>query len=394
MCHNASYFLQYELIMSFSSRKIIEQFPTERLKRFSFPIRPFFTLGSFVFFTTMFFLGALPLAWAIVFTAAFAFDDLPLTPFIRLLRAANNLYHHRKQLKSIITMLCITLGALVGGFLAYFYFIHQPLFMFGMAFFVFGTGCSPIWIFLGGVIGAIIADITKQITPLFGITVGFSLGFMIGFSLPITFISPVVSAVFIASVSCAFLGSVIAKEGLRLYYYLRYGHSNADGYYLDRTPEKQAAFIANQANQLHVSIDTFKRLTTYCMAKIKMIKTEASLMHAITSTNLSNPWAIFYWLWDEFTLKQHYQTNAYKDIYHRLMAETLNSENVEAVKELLKNSTSIEKKDTVCRPAWPYIFSGERQHHLKARTFFHQCNLIDSGGIQADLIEPFLASPQ
>ena len=113
-------------------------------------------------------------------------------------------------------------------------------------------------------------------------------------------------------------------------------------------------------------------------------------MHAIKETSLSNPFATIIWCWEEFTLKRNYQTNAYKDIYHGLMAKETTSETVKTVKALLKDSKPSLKDNKKERPSYPYIFSNGRQSDLQARTFFHQCNLADGGGISEDLLEPFL----
>ncbi|MDF1647046.1 MAG: hypothetical protein P1U61_08745 [Legionellaceae bacterium] len=377
--------------MSSDHQKITARYSTEKHKRFFFPIRPLFTLGSSAFFGTLFLLSLLPATWAIIFTAAFAFDDLPLAPFIKLIRAVNNLSHGRKKLKSIVMITCISLATLIGGPLAFFILIHNPVFMLGMATFVFGTGCSPIWIFLGGIAGMMIADQSQKITPLLGISAGFSMGFLIGFSLPVAIIPPIISAIFISSITCAFIGSVIAKQSLRFYFYCKYGHSNADGYNMDRSPEEQHIFITKQAQKFNVSTEAFKKLTEHCKTKIAHIKEETSLLQAIKETRFSNPFAILTWCWDEFTLKRNHQTNAYKDIYHGLMTDHTTPENLKTINALLNDSRPSSGHTQKKHPNYPYLFSGERQSDLQARTFFHQTNLADTGGVSEDLIEPFLS---
>ncbi len=376
--------------MSSEHQKIIKRYPTEKHKRFFFPIRPLFTLGSGLFFGALFLAGLMPGAWAIIFTAAFAFDDLPLAPFIKLIRAANNLASGRKKLKSIVMITTILLSALAGGLIAFLFLIHNPTFMFGIGAFLFGTGCSPIWIFMGGVLGAIFADLTGKVTPLFGIAVGFSIGFIIGFCLPATAIPMAVSAIFIASVSAAFIGSVLAKQALRFYHYCRYGHSNADGYNMDCTPEEQEAFVAAQAQKFNVSKEAFQALIDHCKAKVTEIKEKASFTHAVKETSWSNPFETVTWCWDEFTLKRNYSTNAYKDIYHGLMARETTPETIQEVKILLKASKPSEYDTHKERPSCPWAFTSTRQSNLQARTFFHQTSLADGGGIQESLIEPFL----
>ncbi len=370
--------------------KIIQRYPTEKHKRFFFPIRPLFTLGSGIFFGALFLLNMMPAAWAIIFTAAFAWDDLPLAPFIKLIRATNNLANGRKQLKSIVMITSITLSALLSGAFALLVLAHSPLFMFAISSFVFGTGCSPIFLFLGGVLGAMIADRTGQVTPLFGIGMGIGMGFLMGVSLPVSIIPLMASTVFVATITGAFIGSVIAKQSLRLYFYCKYGHSNADGYNMDRSPEEQEQFVHTQAEKFSVSKATFKNLIEHCKTKIADIKENASLMHAIKETSFSNPFAIILWCWDEFTLKRNYQSNAYKDIYHGLMAKETPPETVATVQALLKDSKPSEYNNKKERAHYPYIFSGKRESDLQARTFFHQCNLADTGGIPEALIEPFL----
>ncbi|MDF1677706.1 MAG: sulfite exporter TauE/SafE family protein [Legionellaceae bacterium] len=376
--------------MASDRRDIKKRYATERHKRFFFPIRPLFTLGSSIFFAGLYLLGVMPIAIGIILTAAFAFEDLPLAPFIKFIRAANNLSNGRKKLKSAVMISVISLSALIGGPLAFFLFIHNPFFMLGMAAFVFGTGCSPIWLFLGGAVGALIADRNQKITPLAAILMGVGIGWTIGFLLPTTIIPPVVSAIFVSSVTCAFIGSVIAKQSLRFYFYCKYGHSNADGYNIDRTPQKQAAFMTAQAKKFDVSVEHFKALTEHCQTKVAHIKHEASFMHALKATRFSNPFALFTWCLDEFALKRNYQTNAYKDIYHGLMAKDATPETVKHVQALLKDSQKAPEKPENT-PKYPFIFCGKRHSDLQARTFFHQTQLAETGGISEDLIGPFIA---
>ncbi|MCH9757253.1 MAG: hypothetical protein K0U37_08710 [Gammaproteobacteria bacterium] len=378
--------------MASDRQKITDRYATEKHKRFFFPIRPLFTLGSGLFFGALYLFGLMPIAWALIFTAGFAFDDLPLAPFIKFIRAANNLSNGRKKLKSIVMLTSITLATIAGALLAFFIFAHNPAFMLGAAAFVVGTGCSPICLFLGGVLGAMIADKTKKVTSVFGISTGLAIGFIVGFSLPATAIPLIANAVFITAVSGAFAGAIVAKQVLRFYFYCRYGHSNADGYNMARTPKAQEAFVLEQAKKFDVSIEVFKKLTEHCKTRIAEIKKEASFMHALTSTSFANPFTLYTWCMDEFRLKRNYQSNAYKDIYHGLMAKKVTTETIENVKALLKDSKPIpEESAPKERPHYPYLFSGERQSDLQARTFFHQCNLADSGGIKAELIEPFFA---
>ncbi len=376
--------------MALDRLEIKKRYATERHKRFFFPIRPLFTLGASLLFAALYLLGVMSITIAIILTAAFAFEDLPLAPFIKLIRAANNLSNGRKKLKSVVMISVISISALIGGPIAFFIFIHNPFFMLGIAAFVFGTGCSPIWLFLGGAVGALFADRNQKLTPLAAILAGVGIGWTIGFFLPVTIIPPVVSAIFVSSVACAFIGSVVAKQSLRFYFYCKYGHSNADGYNMHRPPEKQAAFIAAQAKKFDVSVEHFKALTEYCKTKVADIKYEASPIHALKATSFSNPFAVFTWCLDEFTLKRNYQTNAYKDIYHGLMTKNATPETVKQMQALLKDSKKVPKalEDA---PKYPFIFCGKRQDNLQTRTFFHQSQLAEAGGISEDLIKPFLA---
>jgi hypothetical protein len=60
--------------------EILKRFPTERYKRFWYPTRPLFTLLTGLFLAGLGGVGILPLSWALWFAAAFALDDLPITP--------------------------------------------------------------------------------------------------------------------------------------------------------------------------------------------------------------------------------------------------------------------------------------------------------------------------
>ncbi|MDX2345797.1 MAG: hypothetical protein QNK11_02840 [Legionella sp.] len=363
--------------MPSSHHEITQQYPTEKHNRFFFPTRPWVTLAFAGFFSSLCLLGFLSAPWAIFWIAFFVFDDLPLAPFVQCMRAINNLTNNRKTFKAKVILTSITLAALIGGLLAFFVLAHNPVFMLAIASFVINTWCSPIFIFLGGMLGAAIADQTKKITPLIGMIAGLSLGFIIGLSLPITIIPLMVNAVFITALVSAFTVGMLAKQGLKFYFRHNYGHSNADGYYLDDS--KKALPEASQ------------KLADFCKAKIAEIKQEASFLEAVKNTSFSNPFAIITWGWDEFTLKHHHQTNAYKDIYHTLMSESSEDNNVsEKIKPLLKQEQSEHTAKTCTQ--YPYVFSGERQSNLQARSFFHHQKLNESGGIPEELSAPFLST--
>ena len=358
--------------MRSSREKILRYFPTERHKRFYFPIRPLMTATIGTLLLVLVALGALPAFWGIVLMAVFAFDDLPLSPLIKLTRAINNLVQGRKKNKSIVIIAAVVLGLIAGGLIAAFVLTGFAPFMLAISSFIIGTGCSPTYLMIGAILGFVATQFNNKVTPYLGIAIGLVSGFIVSFFFPPLAIPIFLDALVISALACAFATTVIAKQCMRLYYKVQYGDTNADGYEMARAPEAQDKFLEQQANTFGVTKKAFTKLTDYCKTRIQSLKEHASM-------------------YDKFSLKRHYKTNAYKDIYHSLMSPNLSREDVITTKKLLghtKESSSWPNN----RQKNPAMFTGRRGYDFHRRLFFHQHNIHDGGGIDEALIIPFLDS--
>lgn len=299
--------------MSTSNIDISRQFPTTSYKRFWYPTRPLFTFLQGVIFLGLGQIGLLPVSWALWMAAAFAFDDLPLTPVMNVITAINNLVNGRKQTKAIIMLISLGLAALSGGLLGYFVLSQSASFMSAITLFTEATSCSPIFICIGGIFGATVAHKTNVIGPFLGIALGVSIASWI----PASIVPLTVEMVFICSAALTFCTSIAVKQLSRLYYRFQYGHSNADGYRIDDTPEKQEQFIEAQAKRLGVTPDAFKQVTKLCRDEVKRIKSQSSLL-------------------DELSGMRQPLSNAFKDIYHGLMRPDATDADLRATADLIR----------------------------------------------------------
>ncbi|MCR9192659.1 MAG: hypothetical protein NXI01_08380 [Gammaproteobacteria bacterium] len=300
---------------------ISRQFPTTKYKRFWYPTRPVLTLALGIFLASLGYFGILPMAWALWAAAAFAFDDLPLTPIMAMFTAVNNLMEGRKMVKAIAMIMAITLAVLVGGYLGYAVFAHNPMIVKGVTDYIAETSCSPLLISLGAILGGGAAHYTRKVSPF----VGFMLGILIASFLPIP-VPLVVEITYLSVAVLAFVASVVTKQVLRAYYYLSYGHSNADGYEVAKASEQQKRFIQEQSRNFGVSEDIFLGITEYCREEITKIKQGASYLQ-------------------EFAGNRTPVTNSYKNICYGLMKPNPSPEEVEATKQLIACSNQLSEED-------------------------------------------------
>ena len=252
---------------------VLQRFTTEKYKRFWYPTRPLFTLLTGFFLAGLGVIGILPISWALYLSAVLAFDDLPLTPIMAVLTAANNLAHGRKTTKAVIMITTISLAALTGGLLGFFVLSQLPTFMLIISGFIAATSCSPVLISIGAVVGSLIAHFSNKISPFMGII----LGTLIFSCLPIP-IPLMVDVVFVCAAGLAFVSNIVAKQGLRTYYQYRYGHSNADGYGIDKEPEQINVDLKSQAAKFNVEQYAFTRLLNHCKNQVSLIKSQATFV--------------------------------------------------------------------------------------------------------------------
>ena len=218
------------------AEQIQQKFPTERYKRFWYPTRPLFTLLMGLSIAALGWIGLFPMSWALWFAAAFAFDDLPLTPITAMFTAVNNLLQGRKKFKAIVMIITLSAALILGGVLGYVVLAQSAVAVKFITDYIALTACSPILISMGAMLGAYIAHATHKISPFMGFALGIGVASWIPFSPPL-----IIEIVFLSIAACTFLAAVITKQALRAYYKHYYGESNADGYECDpalicRTP--------------------------------------------------------------------------------------------------------------------------------------------------------------
>ncbi len=353
--------------------QIQQRFPTERYKRFWYPTRPMFTLLSGLSIAALGFLGIVPLSWALWFAAAFALDDLPLTPITGMFTAINNLLQGRKKLKAVVMITALSLALILGGVLGYFFIAQTPFAVKLITDYIALTSCSPLLISLGAILGAYVAHATHKISPFMGFALGICVASFIPFSPPL-----IVEIVFLSMAACTFVTSVITKQALRAYYKHVHGETNADGYEHARSTEAQAEFINQQAEKFNVTPEELQALATHCKVRVAEIKRNAS----------------FY---QEYIGSRNYTSNSFKDIYHSLMNPKLTPAEVVDVKDLIANSklpaeleNDAEARATQTVMMNVHFVYGTFFHQgVEARTLGHQLKIAEGGGLNEELIRPF-----
>jgi hypothetical protein len=352
-----------------NAEEIFKRFPTERYKRFWYPTRPLFTLFTGLFIAGLGVLGLLPFSWTLWFAAAFALDDLPITPISAMFTAINNLIQGRKTLKSMVMITAISLAVITGGLLGYFVLAQSPIAVKLIMDYIVLTACSPLFISLGAMLGAFVAHATHKINPFMGFSLGISIASLIPFSPPLIF-----EIIFLSIAGCTFLTSMLAKQGLRAYFKYTYGDSNADGHACARSPEDQAAFVASQAAKFKVTPEAFQNLVSHCKEKFTTYKQQASFLH-------------------EFSGNRNYVTNSFKDIYLGLMNPKLTDTEAVTVKELIANSRLDDvnnNQETKIRIETHFVLGTFFHAGVSERTLGHQIKIAEGGGLDSDKISPFL----
>lgn len=356
--------------MQSNTDEILKRFPTEKYKRFWYPTRPIFTLFLGLFISSLGWLGILPISWALWFAAAFALDDLPITPISAMFTAINNLIQGRKTLKAIVMITAISLAVIAGGLLGYFVLAQTPIAVKLITDYIAMTSCSPLFISLGAMLGAYAAHATHKISPFMGFGFGILVASFLPFSPPL-----IVEIVFLSIAGCAFVTSVLAKQALRAYFKYAYGESNADGYECARSPEEQTEFVARQAAKFDVTPQQLQNLATHCKEKASTYKNRATF-------------------WHEFSGNRNYVTNSFKDIYHGLMNPRLTQAEAITVKELIADSKLDAENDnpqTTARINAHYAFGTFFHADVSTRVLAHQVKIAKGGGLDEDTLRPFVS---
>ncbi|MCR9191925.1 MAG: hypothetical protein NXI01_04625 [Gammaproteobacteria bacterium] len=350
------------------SNKILRYFPTEKTKRFNIQTRPLITIASGVLLAVLGWFHIIPQAVACWVAATFVLDNVALTPIITALKAQNNLQNERKQFKAKVMLAVIALTLLAGTLLGYFVLAQTPMVMKLLFDYIALTGCSPLLISIGSMIGAYISHATHKIPLFWAIFAGSCLASMVALPVPL-----ILEMVYFSAVATAFLATIITKQTLRVYFKKRYGDSNADGYGTMRSKTDQDAFIAGQAKKLGVSPQEFTAITTLCRERIAEQRKK------------SNPWT-------RFMLYEVHITNSYKDILLHMMGK-LSSQEVEITKDLIAQTRfpySVTNTKGNCEQVTLALRKGTFfKPDFEERMLVHRVKIADGGGIDPDTSKPF-----
>lgn len=353
-------------------QKILQRFPTEKYKQFSHQTRPFFTMATGFFLLALGWLHIVNFAVISWLLAAFVLDNVALTPIMSALRAINHLANGRKKTKSIVILIVVALALCLGSGLGYYLLAQYPFIATLFSNYIGLTGCSPFLISMGAILGGYFSHATHKVSLFWGIFIGSCLGSVAYIPIPIA-----LEVIYFSAVATAFFATVIAKQSLRLYYKLTYGHSNADGYNMDRNPMEQRQFIIEQAQKFEVSPQAVAMLAEHCQKRIAEVKKDASF-------------------WDEYMGYRSQITNSYKDIRLGLLNPTASSEEISETKYLVANShlppafnTPENKQKVSAMFRSGTLFAPD----LELRMWAHQFKISESGLMDVRLLSPFQASP-
>jgi hypothetical protein len=283
--------LRKESLLIMSLDYLFNLFPTAKHKRSFYPIRPIFTLFTSLFFLGLGVIGVLPMGWALWAFMLIGADDLFATPFIRVTQSVENLINHRKKYKAIVSLISIALGITIGLALALFVLPHMPM--------VIGLIQTALERSQGSIainaiclaVGVGIARVYKK-SPFLGMLGGGILALLSSsfITLPLA-----IECMVCITLATTFLSSLLAQYGLKIYYKIFHGDSNADGYSYDNEPSLKA-----RAQELNVTPEEIRNLQALCRKGIKGVKKRG----ARSITALTD----FRWQ----------RSNSFKDIFHLL----------------------------------------------------------------------------
>lgn len=355
-------------------KKILQRFPTERYKQFSYQIRPFFTMGMTMLLLALGWLHIVNFAVIAWIMAAFILDNVALTSIISVLRAFNHLANGRKQLKSTVMLVMVSLALMVGAGLGYFVFAHMPFVITVFTNYISLTSCSPFLISMGALFGGYVSHATHKIPLFWGIFLGSCIGSVV--PLPITVVFEVI---YFSAIAAAFFATIVAKQSMRLYYRFYYdGDTNADGYNVAKNPSELREFIHTQSQKFGVTPKEFDELTKVCRKRIKDVKKVDSVSA----------------VWNEYMGNTGHITNSHKDIYHSLMNAKLEAgtQEIKEAKYMIAHSNlpakfnTSENKKKVNRMLRLGTFF---EPNLALRTKVHQFEIAEAGVLEPSLLTPF-----
>lgn len=237
----------------------------------------FFTVGILGWFR------CLPYQISVLICYPF-YKIISVTTGQKIFKACVNLHQKRKMKKSIILLSAVLLGLVAGVLLSVFLSIYFPVLLVSLTHLNHSMGYL-LAALNGGVWGFYLASYYKQNKFLSMITGIVLAPIVLKFLLPTIIHSPLVSYVnnlifgknllphnttFLLTIELALFCSsilstlffLVAKDCLRVYNYIRYGHSNADGYITHLNNNDKLLHLYN------VSSASFLILLKFCHNKI------------------------------------------------------------------------------------------------------------------------------
>ncbi|MCD6038948.1 MAG: hypothetical protein K0S27_348 [Gammaproteobacteria bacterium] len=270
---------------------LFKLFPTARHKKSFYPIRPLFTLAQSLLLLGLGIVGVWPLSWAIWAFMIIGVDDLFATPFMRATQTVENLINHRKKHKALVSLISIALGITIGLVLALFVLSHAPIIVGLIQTALYESHASLLINASCFSMGMWIARLYRK-SSFLGIlgSIPFALLLSSFITVPLT-----VECIVCITLATTFLSSILAQYGLKIYYRIFRGDSNADGY-----PYDDNASLERRAQALNVTPQEIKKLQSLCREGIKGVKKRnGHCMDALSD---------FRWQ----------RSNSFKDIFHLL----------------------------------------------------------------------------
>lgn len=280
--------------------------------RIYYPIRPIISLCLGISLICLMFVPGFPLSLAVFLGVLTLSDDLVFFPFLRMINAYRNMANHRKFVKALVSVIGIFLGLAIGATLAYFVLLNIPAIV-GLTAMVNGALDCSIVVFLASC--TIFAGLFYlcKLPTLAGAWIGSFAALAVPL-VPTTAVDLIVGSALIGG----FLAAFTCKHLLRLYYKVKDGHTNADGY-LHQFEEKNSDAVNHDekvANLLNIGKEQVTRLRMTLLKVIETIKKNDSWFNSVAR------------------LRQ-LKTNSFKDILHLLITvET--KEDAEKLQQLLQ----------------------------------------------------------
>lgn len=270
-------------------QKMHERF--HNLSKIFYPNRPILTLCIGLAIFSIGYLGILPFGFILTLGAGYIYDDIIITPALRLIKLVQNLWHGEKQLKSVLGIIAILGGYVGGALLAYFVFLSMPAVLALIPAAQTALGCLTIT-GIGFASTLVFARLFHMpaLYLMFPAIIIFPL-------IPVpAAITASIELVVASSLLGAFLASLVSKQLIRLAYKIFTGRSNSDSYIYVEDEQ----LFQKQANFYGLTLEAFKGL-------------KDSAVKVIESVQRVSPW------YTKINGPVRIQKNTFRDIIHKML---------------------------------------------------------------------------